>query len=286
MHELRDGTQVRDVRLDRLRQFDPRSRAYNVAEVLPDAPLRTRTWQLDERLDQSREGACVGFGVTHRLLAAPLRFEREPLKHEPGATRFARESIYFEAQKIDPWPGGAYPGASPRYEGTSVLAGIKVAQRLGFIGVYRWAFNVADVLLALATEGPVIVGTDWLDSMFEPRPSGLLDISGSAAGGQCYTLRGLTLKPRLKGESNIGPVVRVTNSWGRDWGVNGEAYLRVGDLEQLLAAQGEAVIPTEQRPPLPARERTKSEPRPEVERSGWWDSWVRSLPYKRRRRRL
>lgn len=280
---LRDGSSVEDVRLDRLVQFDRRSRLYNVAEVVGDAGLRTKTWKLDERLDQGPDGACVGFGVTHRLLAAPLQVEREPLKHEPGATRFAKEQIYWEAQKIDPWSGGSYPGASPRYEGTSVLAGVKVAQSLGFFGVYRWAFTIDDVLKALSAEGPVIVGTNWLDGMFRPRPSGLLEVQGGVAGGHCYMLRGLTLKPRLKGESSVGPVVRVTNSWGRDWGTNGEAFLRVDDLEALLKAQGEACIPTEERQQaVPQRQTT-----PSVATAGWWfESWVRSIPYRRKRRKL
>lgn len=232
---LRDGSATEHPRLDRLVQFDERSRRFPITAVVP-TDVRSKTWVCQPRLDQGDEGACVGFGITHELAASPV-----PVRGLDAA--FAREAIYWAAQKIDPWAGGAYPGASPQYEGTSVLAGMQAAQSLGYFAEYRWAFGIDDVLRAVSHAGPVVMGTVWREGMFEPRPSGLLTVEDSVAGGHCWLLRGLILKPRLRGERLTEPVVRCRNSWGAGWGAAGDFFLRVSDLEALLADDGEAAVP-------------------------------------------
>jgi hypothetical protein len=79
--------------------------------------------------------------------------------------KFAKEQLYWEAQKIDRWPGGAYPGAEPHMEGSSVLAAVKVAKRLGYIEEYRWAFGIEDVKKAISEIGPVILGVPWYEGI-------------------------------------------------------------------------------------------------------------------------
>jgi hypothetical protein len=238
MPELRDGSVTNDARLDRLQDFDPRSREYPVGAVLPSTDLKSKTWFIRPRLDQGQQGACVSFAWTHDLVGSPV-----PVKFD-DANQYARDQ-YWEMQKIDPWAGGSYPGASPQYEGTAVLAGAKITQRNGYIEEYRWGFGIDDVLATIANFGPVVLASSWLRSMFEPRPSGLLevDFSSPSDGGHAYPGRGVSLKPRLKGESKLGPVVRVRNSWGPDWGVQGDCFIKVEDLERLLREGGEACVP-------------------------------------------
>ena len=271
--ELRDGTETNHRALDRLVYYDERSRAFPISAVVPE-DIRTRTWRLDERLDQLDWGACVGHGFAHEVAAAPAEINVPEMTHQYAL------DWYFDAQKIDPWAGGEYPGAQPRMAGTSVLAGVKIGQQRGFWTGYRWAFSIEDVLRAVANEGPVVVGTWWRSSMWQPRPSGLIeDVSGAYEGGHCYMIRGLTLKPRLRGESGLGPVLRITNSWSRDWGVNGEAFIRVEDFEKLLLDDGEAVLPVGRQ--IPGRR-----PRPAqsvAERSPWVRSWIESLPWRTHR---
>src|SRR5687767_6560054 len=130
---LRDASLVSDVRLARIRQFDDRSKQYPVRELVKARAPRSYTWPCLQHLDQGQEGACVGFSVAHELIAKPVSVK--------GITaKFATEAIYWEAQRNDPWEGGSYPGAKPIYEGTSVLAGVKVVHKLGHIKEYRWAF--------------------------------------------------------------------------------------------------------------------------------------------------
>lgn len=222
---LRDGTQTEDPRLDRLIEFDARSRSFSVAEVLaaPAPTVRSKTWRLKERNDQGRDGACVGFGVGHRLAAVPLR-----LGGVDNAFSFA---LYKEAQRLDPWPG-------EDYEGTSVLAGVKAAQARGHVREYRWCFTLDDYVQALLTEGPVVVGTWWKDTMWRPGADGYMDTTGRNVGGHCYLLRGVDVR---------GKRFRLTNSWGTDWGTNGEAWIRWADWERDLMPGGEGVVLFEQR---------------------------------------
>ena len=76
----------------------------------------------------------MGFGIPHELAARPSEVKGL-------ANKFAREDLYWKAQKIDKLKGGSYPGASPRYEGTSVLAGVKIARDKGFFDSSYWGFS-------------------------------------------------------------------------------------------------------------------------------------------------
>lgn len=236
--KLRDGTWTRDTRLDRVVEFDERSRAYSVAELeLPDE-LDSVTYALARKrmLDQGREGACVSCGVTHELAGAPVAIG--------GLTMdWARETVYWPAQRDDQWPGGSYPGAAPVYEGTSVLAGVKRAQQLGFYEGYRWAFGIDDGLKALVHEGPGILGLNWLDGMFEPRRSGLLECTGHVAGGHCVAVRGLWLDVKLPGEDRARDVAVIPQSWGLAHGDRGVVYIDLEDLDARLRDQGEWCVP-------------------------------------------
>jgi hypothetical protein len=168
----------------------------------------------------------VGFAWSHELAAYPVQAR--------GIDNATAQYYYREAQKVDEWPGEAYSG-------TSVLAGAKVALAQGYIAEYRWAFSIDEVLRAIAYAGPVVRGMPWKDTMYDPRPDGLLDCSGKVIGGHAILGRGLRLRARLEGVSE--PVVRLRNSWSASWGSNGDCFLRVSDLEQLLAEGGECCLP-------------------------------------------
>ncbi|MCL7427128.1 hypothetical protein [Streptomyces sp. YS415] len=226
---LKNGHTTIDPRLDRVEQFDERSKEYPIRTLVTErAPLRSAGWACPGWLDQGREGACVGFAWSHELIATPVQV--------PGVDdSFARE-VYREAQRLDEWPG-------ENYDGTSVLAGAKAIVARGYMEEYRWAFGVDDVLRTLGYFGPVVIGVKWHDSMMEPAPNGLLEVSEGGSGGHAILVRGVSLRARLGGHNGTMPVVRLRNSWGRDWGVDGDCYLRVTDLEKLLKEAGEACVP-------------------------------------------
>lgn len=236
-HTLKDGSTVEDRKLDRLIQFDEKSRLFRAVEGIEEKPERSYSWNKTVWLDQRNEGACVGFGLAHELAARPVVIGGM-------SDLFARERLYWEAQKIDPWEGGAYPSAFPFYEGTSVLAGLKVLQSLGYLDEYRWAFGEKDLALTIGYQGPAVLGIPWYEGMYEPDGDGFIHAEGELMGYHCILAPSLSLKM---------DAYRLDNSWGLGWGINGSCWVSRSDMrEKLLPNQGEAaVLVRRTRPPGP-----------------------------------
>jgi len=229
--KLKDGTTVQDQRLTRLVNFDIKSKSYPITEIIKQKTPRSYTWGCDQHLDQGRDGACVGFSMVHELIARPAKIINLDEK-------FAKEKVYWEAQKIDPWPGGSYPGATTFYEGTSILAGIKILKKLGYIDSYRWAFGLSDLVMAIGYAGPAVIGIPWYSGMFNVHSCGQLHIGGTVAGGHAVLVKGVNVKNKT---------FTLHNSWGTAWGNNGDALISWDEMARLLHEQGEAVIPVGRR---------------------------------------
>jgi hypothetical protein len=222
--KLKDGTKVKDPRLDRLIQFDERSRRFPIKAIVPKKP-RSYTWRCNTVLNQGSEGSCVGHGIAHELLARPSEVSPSEVDH-----RYAKEIIYWGAQQEDEWPGGSYPGAKPFYEGTSVLAGVKVVQAIGWIKEYRWGFSLNDLILGVGHHGPAVLGIAWLEGMSDTDDKGFIHATGSEQGGHCILCRALDVKKEY---------FTLRNSWGKEWGLAGDCKISFKDMEKLLAMQGE-----------------------------------------------
>lgn len=223
---LRNNEATEDKRLDRLVQFDERSRNFPIRSLVEDKPLRSYTWRCEEWFDQGKEGACVAYALGHELASRPA--ETRGMEDN-----WLVKNVYWEAQKIDPWSGGSYPGASPVYEGTSVLAGIKVLHKKKFFQSYRWAFGLRDVLLGVGRNGPAVIGVPWKEGMFRPDSDGFIHATGRTMGGHAVIIRAINVKEGY---------VTIRNSWGKNWGVSGDCYMKFDDLEKILQEWGEAVF--------------------------------------------
>jgi len=219
-----------DRRLDRIPNFDSASKRYGVAEVVPEREIISKVWLIQTCLDQGREGACVGFGVTHALLSEPQI--GDPTKY---TEKFAREEIYYPAQYNDPWPGGEYPGAYPVYGGTSLLDGLKAAKSAEEISEYRWAFDLNDLLVGVGYYGPAVIGVNWYSGMQEPDRKDMIHATGRVMGGHC------TLIYRVNHHLNLA---YIHNSWGNSWGNAGKCSISFKDLEKLLREDGECAFIT------------------------------------------
>lgn len=226
MTELKDGSKTSDNRLDRLVSYDERSRNYPIRTLLEGKPLRSYTWRLPVYLDQGYEGACVGFSWSHELASRP--------KEVQGITNETARQLYFKAQQLDVWDGGAYPNAQPFYEGTSVLAGAKSAQETGKISGYRWAFSLDDAVRSVGHEGPGILGTWWYEGMMTPDEKGFIKPTGNKVGGHAIVVRGVNFSRKE---------VRLSNSWGKSWGKDGDCFMTFDDFEKCLMDEGEYCIP-------------------------------------------
>jgi len=201
--------------LDRIPHTDPRNWP---ARMLTARPPRNCSWRAGIVLDQGGEGACVGFGWTAELGATP--------KIIPISDAEALYN-YRLAVAIDRAEGRYYRS------GATVLAGAKAMRSAGYIREFRWGDGLYDTLSALSWSGPVVLGIDWHESMYEA-PDGLVTVSGAIAGGHCILATGVSVRHKT---------VTLRNSWGPDWGNGGSAKIAWADLQMLLAAGGEACVP-------------------------------------------
>lgn len=247
---LRDGSTTKDPRLDRLVRFDEASREWNVrSTLLRSTPPRAKSFRPGRHtLNQRRLGGCVGWSNGHGLNGSPDR-------RKPQLTDDDCRELYFAIQRRDQWDGGEYPGATPVMSGTAILDGMLELRDRGEIDSFYWIgagsqTPVADAWDVLTKIGGIQLGIPWLESMFEPRPSGKLEVdfsSGEAGGHAIWALTGrLTTLTGEGGKRRRYAVLHQT--WGSDWGVEfyglgGFCYLDLDDLGLLLERDGEGAVP-------------------------------------------
>jgi hypothetical protein len=187
-----------------------------------------RYWE-DEQWwgNQGSTSECVAYSWIHWLEDGP--FYQATVPHpilQPNP-------VYKEAQKIDEWPG-------ENYNGTSIRAGAKILQNLGFIQNYFWTFDVNVLANTVLNVGPVVVGTIWHRNMFFPdRRTGLIRATGPINGAHAYVINGVDTQRRL---------FRIKNSWGRNWGLQGRAFISFTDMARLMRMNGEVCLATEKTP--------------------------------------
>ena len=223
----------KDPRLGRIYRYDPANALFPAREAIGphDKPIN-KSWTLPrpQYLDQGQTPECVGFSAAHDLAAEPGRVSH--------VTADLAHQIYLEARRDDEWPG-------EDYEGSSVLGGSRALSKLGYTGVYRWAGEggsdaADDVALSLSYVGPVVLGTDFLDDMFD-LVDGVFVVSGAVAGGHAYLARWIAVTKSMK-ERHLGtdrgirdePLIGGPNSWGLSWGNRGEWAMWLSDLRKLL----------------------------------------------------
>lgn len=177
-------------------------------------------------LNQGNYGTCVGNGWAQFGNSDPV---------EDSYSEKDARAIYYEATVIDGAPDN--PDASGGgQQGSTVRSGAQAMQNRGRIQAYAFASSTATITAWLQQHGPVVIGTDWTDDMFNPDAEGFVSPTGSVAGGHCYLLDGV---------NSAGDVYSFLNSWGSAWGLNGRFKMHVGDFAKLLAAQGEACTSVE-----------------------------------------
>lgn len=190
----------------------------------PPAPTPTPPnvveWQ-DPRdvLDQGDTPHCVGFGWAQFGNTSPVN---DSFANADG------DKLYYDAKVIDGEPGAE--------DGSDVRSGAKAMQQIGRLNAYAFASSFATAKAWVEKNGPVVLGTDWTDDMFDPDENGVIHATGQVAGGHCYLWVGV---------DEAKQQAEILNSWGASWGVNGRAFIPLAELEQLYASNGEACTAVE-----------------------------------------
>lgn len=181
-------------------------------------------------LDQGRLGSCTGNAMTGLLGTHPF-WDAVGQDELPGRSLVAAEDyavkVYSDATRIDGF-AGVYP---PEDTGSTGLAVCKVIHKRGLISSYRWARS-ATGFARLLQDGPVLLGTVWLEEFFEPDRDGFIDsgnLSSPIAGGHEVEVVGIELNDRMIEDS----VLEVANSWSTGWGDEGFFRMRMSTYVAL-----------------------------------------------------
>lgn len=215
-------------KLGRLHIPDERDKKFLLKAALPleEAGVTYKYWWPNGWWgDQGNTPQCVAYSWCHWLAEGPITQNSTFF----GSSPLDPVQVYTEAQKVDEWPG-------EDYDGTSVRAGAKILKSLGYITSYNWAYDIDTIVRTLLTKGPMVVGTTWKHDMFFPNSKGVITATGQDMGGHAYLLDGVNVNTKM---------IRIKNSWGRNWGKNGFAYISFDDMARLIDDYGEACLAVE-----------------------------------------
>lgn len=196
---------------------DPRDDKYRLRAA--KSKREVRTWELKWLDNQLVEPRCCGSGWSHFMKCPPVNQWLDP------------QGMYEIAKRFDEWEG-------EEYDGTSVRAVADVLLKLGVLAEYRWAKNAETVANHVLEYGPVVMGTNWYEGMEVPDHRWTVHATGEVLGGHAWCITGYSRRSDL---------FRFANSWGRDWGRNGFAYISKKDLNKLIREDGEACVGVEQK---------------------------------------
>lgn len=238
-------------RLGRHVQHDPRSHAYAVG-VLPKTAIKSAVWaRRIPILDQGSLGSCTANALTGllgtdsagRAGATEVTVKADSKGVFTAGTYTLDEDFAARAYRLntllDSFPG-SYP---PDDTGSSGIACGKTAKALGLATSYSHAFSLDALKSALQT-GPALIGIMWLNSMFDPKSDGTLNIDHSSgiAGGHELVVSGYDAAAK---------VFRLDNSWAASWGDQGSCYVTEADMSWLLAQDGDVTAPYLVTAPVP-----------------------------------
>lgn len=247
---------------------DERNLDYLIATAVAPQPEVKRRWSEGPQLDQGREGACIGFGFTADILAAPAaqRDISSDLAHRYARHHWMRAQWLSTGRPVDP------------DRGATMNNGATVAKQYGLIDGYLWAQNIEDVRNAVIAEGPVVMATKMFDGVATPTWQGVIQPNRSNkeyTSSHCMCITGYdpARKAKVRGRTGTYRMFFIRNSWGKGWGERmvfyrkrnrrgkmvrrfrivptGGAWITYEDLDYLLTEYGwgwSAVLPVGRNP--------------------------------------
>jgi hypothetical protein len=209
-------------RLGRHIEHDERSRAYEAPRMV--GPIRSVEWKRHcPAFDQGELGSCTGNAMAGLLMTEPFFTPGRELTEDDAV------KLYSAATSLDRIPGH-YP---PDDTGSSGLAIMKAAVRLGFIRAHHHVFSFAGALAALQS-GPVIMGLPWYEGFDTPiGDRAEVCTSGEIRGGHEIEAYMLDIENGFVG---------FWQSWGPDFGDRGRFVMSFETLRRALKEDGDVTV--------------------------------------------
>lgn len=198
-------------------------RDYNLASFLPprlpDTGVTSSDWSYDlESLDQGTHPHCIGFSIANFGI------------NEPVITYYTNDDghrFYYEAKEFDGEPG--------EENGSTIRSAAKVMRKYGQINGYAFTTDMDSIKWWVLNKGPLVIGTLWTCSMLEPDENFIIKPDSNIVGGHAYIINSY----------NENGYFGIQNSWGKDWGCNGKAYIHENDFRRIFIRGGEAIAAIE-----------------------------------------
>jgi hypothetical protein len=231
--------------LDTSLREDPRNEDFRMTThrltSAADLPPQSKEWKMprSNRIDQGREGMCVGAATAH-WYGSEWRIQEVTFR--------IAHWLYKIGQKYDEWPG-------ENYSGTSVNGMMRALSSLGLIGPYFWIREFDELLKTLSFHGPVIMGAEWKEGCFEPDRDGYITFTGATKGGHAVEIRILDME-----RGRVG----IQQSWGDDHGDDSVVWMTFDEFKKLLATRPQIVFPEKR----VLKHASKPNPKP------WWKFWA------------
>lgn len=180
-----------------------------------------KIWKPGPALDQDWD-ACVAFAWAGLFMAAPTG--------DVHATAEQGRALAFRINVA------ALNIANDGYNAAEL--GGEWAKRRGLIDDYAAATDVDDLAATVTTIGPVVFTCDWyLPSMGGTRGDGSIAVRpNDNPVMHCVFIHGYDPARVVRGVAR--PAFKFRNSWSRNWGQKGSAWITATDLDRLLVDAG------------------------------------------------
>lgn len=177
--------------------------------------------------NQGNLGSCTANAALRCLVLDPYWHEGVSFTEDDAVALYEMETKLDDSQIP-----GEYP---PDDTGSTGPWSMMALEKQGKIATFFHTRSARTARVAL-NDGPISMGSVWLESMFNVDENGFIvvDRNSAAAGGHEYCVSAQNVDENW---------VEIDNSWDETWGRKGRARLHVPDFEWLFTQGADAVQP-------------------------------------------
>lgn len=224
------------------------SESFSTPELPDYWPESGVAWAMGPVLDQGKSGMCAGFSAAAAVLARLNPHCSTQTGNDYGAYSYKKQL------NLNPY-WSKYPNGSS----FSVFCMVE-----GLASDYGRATTIRELAQAVHLYGPLVIAIPWHTTMHRPRNGNITVDLDTDHGWHFVCVRGFDpdrdfntmprkqrkrtrqrirkydlgsenerkLREKIKPQREAAFLIR--NSWGEDWGIDGDAWIKASDLDALM----------------------------------------------------